>query len=231
MLKGGHLQVDDNTKADGYFTARCLKNTSKKLKLIVTCGEHSASYTINSSAVIPLQFGDGLYTVWLYENIKGTRYAFIGSTKMHVVLKDDLVPYTHPNIYVDYDENSPCVLFANEMCKDLATDADKYDEIRAYIKEAFIFNFIKAITVKKDTLPDIDGCFEKKSGICQDLAAMAAAMLRSQGVPASLVIGHADKTYHAWVRVYLKSGSIVYDPTADVMHTRRKKTHTEERWY
>ena len=61
-------------------------------------------------------------------------------------------------------------------------------------------------------------------------SAMAAAMLRSQGVPTKLVIGYADQTYHAWNEVYLDGGWQRCDPTSEVCAVT-VKTYTTKRIY
>lgn len=80
-------------------------------------------------------------------------------------------------------------------------------------------------------LPDIDTCFNKKLGICQDLAAMTVCMLRVQGVPAKLMIGYADRNYHAWVVAIIDGREVFYDPTAELNAISRVKNYTVERFY
>lgn len=65
----------------------------------------------------------------------------------------------------------------------MTDDREIFETIRGYIKANYMYDYVKAATVAGGTLPDIDGCYEKKMGICQDLAALAACMLRVQGVP------------------------------------------------
>lgn len=56
-----------------------------------------------------------------------------------------------------------------------------------------------AATVKSGYVPDPDSVLAKRSGICYDYASLMAAMVRSQGIPARLVVGYAaDNIYHAW---------------------------------
>ena len=64
-------------------------------------------------------------------------------------------------------------------------------------------------------------------GICQDLAAVTACMLRVQGVPARLVIGYADKYYHAWNTVVVNGEEVFFDPTHAVGAIDAKKYQTE----
>ena len=57
-----------------------------------------------------------------------------------------------------------------------------------------------------------------KKGICFDYASLMTAMLRSQRIPAKLVIGYAGEEYHAWISVYTEetgwvNGIIRFDGT------------------
>lgn len=80
-------------------------------------------------------------------------------------------------------------------------------------------------------LPDIKGLLKKKVGICYDIASLAVAMLRISGIPAKLVIGMADKNYHAWVEIINNGGKILrYDPTFDIYNKKVNK-YIVERYY
>ena len=83
------------------------------------------------------------------------------------------------------------------------------------MKSHFIYDYIKAATVKAGTLPDIDGSFAKKAGICQDLSAIMVCMLRTQGIPSRLIIGYADKQYHAWVTTTVEKKEEFFDELDD----------------
>ena len=52
--------------------------------------------------------------------------------------------------------------------------------------------------------PDPDETMKTGKGICFDYAALAAAMLRSQGIPTKLIFGYVspDDLYHAWNMFY-----------------------------
>lgn len=94
-----------------------------------------------------------------------------------------------------------------------------------------MYDYVKAATVAGGTLPDIDGCYEKKMGICQDLAALAACMLRVQGVPTRLMVGYAGKMYHAWNSVVIDGEEVLYDPTLELSAIESGQTYTTERYY
>lgn len=96
----------------------------------------------------------------------------------------------------------------------------RYQAITGYINRSFAYDYIKALTVRRyGVKPDPDGCWEKRMGICGDLAEMAVEMLRAAGINARYVTGMADGLYHAWVRTVYG----IYDPTAEITGKTPKK--------
>lgn len=229
MLTNKYLQIDNLHLKDGYFTVRCTKKTIKKIKIFVQKSGKILHYSINGTETIPCNMGTGKYTVTLYENTKASRYTAIGQVSFTANF-DDWAPFSHPNQYVNYAKDSPCVRKAAELCKGLKYNLEKYAAISDYIDSHFVYDYIKSATTKGFALPDIDTCFKKKMGICQDLAAMAAAMLRSQGVACAFVIGYANKKYHAWVEPCV-AFVFEYDPTKNIQHNKKKITYVKEREY
>lgn len=232
----GKLYIGADNIANGWFTARNIKPDSHRNKLRVAANGQSVYYDLSLYGVdgeetFPLQFGDGRYTVELYRNTSGSRYAVIGKVNLNVKLSSPTAPYLHPNQYVDYTSESPCTLKAAELCKNCTSSAERVAQIRKWIESTIVYDFVKAATVGKSVLPDIDDCFRRHMGICQDIAALMVAMLRSQGIPASLVIGYADTKYHAWVRVYIDDEVRTYDPSATIIHKKNVKKYTAQRWY
>ena len=227
-----YLQLDINPLQEGHIIASCSKATTKKLKLKVIRGKNSLHYDIKDKECIPLQFGNGRYSFELYENTKGAHYVCIGKRAIDVQMADVFAPFLHSNQYVSYTNESAYVIKAQELCADKETANDKFAAIENFIKKKIAYNYVKALTVKKATLPNIDECYEKSMGICQDIAALMVAMLRSQNIPCSLVIGYADKQYHAWIKVYWNKNKVQsYDPTAWILKRKNAKSYTEERWY
>ena len=182
--------------------------------------------------MFPLQYGNGKYQVSLFENASGKKYSKEGTVKLTVKMKDELSCFLYPNQYVSYDENTACVKYAQNMCKDMTDQADIYKAVCKYVTSNFVYDFIKSVTVKPGQLPQIDECWEKRMGICQDLSAMTCAMLRSQGVPARLMIGTVGaNTYHAWVVAVVNGEEKFFDPTAELNASSKTETYTTERYY
>lgn len=233
VLTSKSLVVDAGNAAQGYILARGKEN-KKRLKLRVTQGQYKLTYDLNTAGeyeVFPLQLGDGSYTVELFENVSGKKYAAEGKVTVRVKLDDPYAPFLGPNQYVHYTQDTEAVKTSYALCEGMTDDREIFETIRAYIKANYMYDYVKAATVAGGTLPDIDGCYEKKMGICQDLAALAACMLRVQGVPTKLMVGYAGKMYHAWNSVVIDGEEVLYDPTLELSAIESGQTYTTERYY
>ena len=225
----GSLVIDASTSGKGYFKAR--SKESGKQKLRVMKDGYTFDYDIGTAYIfVPLQIGNGTYTVVLYKNISGNRYSSIGAVKIPVTLESEFAPYLHGNQYVDYENNEDLAAYALNMCDSLyATEFVK--AMRHDLKSRYTYDYIKGVMTKPGMLPDIDRCFAKKMGICQDLAALAVAMCRIVKIPAKLVIGTFGKTSHAWCEIFYDGKWNLYDPTLEIQNSRKKKEYSKERWY
>lgn len=234
VKKDGKMVVDCSNISAGYIMVKA-KKTSKRLKLQISTADAKLNYDLNSDGeyeVFPLQLGNGKYQVSLFENVTGKKYAKEGSVKLSVKMKDTLSCFTYPNQYVNYDENTACVKQSLAMCKGMKDQAEIYRTVCKYIKDNFVYDFMKSVSVKAGQLPDIDDCWRKKMGICQDLSAMTCAMLRCQGIPARLMIGTVGaNTYHAWVVAVVNGKEQFFDPTAELNASSKASTYTTERYY
>ncbi len=231
----GALTVDSSHSADGYIMVKSEKS-KKRLKVRVTVGNSALNYDLNTDGeyeVFPLQFGRVNYTVALYQNVEGKKYKEKGKVTVSPRdMEDELRCFLYPNQYVNYTEETECVKVACELCKDMTDPEEIYKTICNYVVSNFSYDFIKSVTVQPGKLPDIDECWEKKMGICQDLSAMTCAMLRSQGVPARLMIGTLGSgTAHAWVLAVVNGEDVFFDPTAELNASNKTETYTTERWY
>ena len=101
---------------------------------------------------------------------------------------------------------SACVKEAAELCRGQTTAVGIVSKVYAYIGSSVTYDMKKAQEVRSGYLPDPDQTYVSGKGICFDYAALAAAMLRSQGVPTKIIFGHVapNGTYHAWNMFYTK---------------------------
>lgn len=233
VKKNGKLRVDVATVEDGYVQVSIKSKSSKKMKLRITKGKEALTYDLNNKAeyeIFPLQLGSGKYEISLYENIKGKNYSAAGSITINAKMEDPESCFYYPNQYVNYNQETPAVAEAEKICENL-NRKESYDAICSFMKNNFVYDYIKAINIKSGMLPDIDEAWKKHMGICQDLSAIMCCMLRTQGFPARMMIGMADKTYHAWVEVKFDNEDHFFDPTVAVSGIANVKSYTVERFY
>lgn len=207
--------ADFSNSAEGYIMVKY--GGSSRLKVLVYYNDSSTYYQYSiagddSYVTLPLQSGSGSYRVRFMENIPGSgNYAELCSTVLSASVSG--FGYTlYPNQYVNYTASSSAVAKAKSLCANTGSNAGKADAIYRYITANIKYDTAKAGSVKSGYLPDVDSTLSTRRGICFDYAALMAAMCRSQGVPARLVIGDTTAGYHAWNEIYL-NGWKRYDST------------------
>ena len=246
--KKDKLVVYTSHADEGYVMVQPPK-TKTKMKFTVETGGTKLQYDIDGThqtdkdkdgkevqhyEVIPLQLGRTNYTLTLWKQVEGKKYGKIGSVKVAADMEDELRCFLYPNQYVDYTAESPCVLKAIELCNGMTDQAQIFSTVKSFVLKNFQYDFIKSVTVAGSSgmLPDIEYCWKNKMGICQDLSAMTCAMLRSQGVPARLIIGQLGSgTAHAWVLAVVNGEDVFFDPTAELNASNKSETYTTLRWY
>ena len=230
---GGSLLVDASGAQNGYFFAANSYQTSHRLKLRVIKDGTTFTYDLKTDAsyeLFPLQLGTGYYEIHLYENISGKKYAMAGSVGLYVTMENQEAAFLVPSQYINYTRASEAVAKADELCAGKG-EKDAFDAVCKFMTTSFVYDFIKAITIKPSMLPDIDGSYAKRMGICQDLSAITCAMLRTQGIPARMIIGYADSQYHAWTVSKINGKDIFFDPTAAIAAISSVKEYSMERYY
>ena len=218
---------------EGAFTAHTTTKTPHRMKLRVTKGDSTATYDIDhdgNSETFPLQFGDGRYEISLCENTSGKDYMKCGTVRLDIKMENENAPFLQPNQYVNYSPDSAVVATAEELCEG-QNEETEYKTICDYVESSYLYDFIKAATIGKGILPYINTTAKKHMGICQDLAALTVAMLRSRGIPSKLVIGNADQQYHAWVETLINGTWKRYDPTKEIGAISHVKHYEPERFY
>ena len=232
VLTDGALAVDYGNASDGYIMVRG-GVSDRKLKIRISRGETMFTYDLNTDdqfEVFPLQLGSGSYTCELFENAKGSKFSQAAIVTFSATIENEFAPYLCPNQYVNYSKDAPAVAKAAEICAGLTGAKEKFTAVRNYVARNYTYDFVTAVSVKPGRMPDIELCFGKGKGICQDLSAMAVCMLRSQGVPAQLMIGYAENQFHAWVTAFVDGAEILYDPSAEV-GLGTPKEYAVERFY
>lgn len=236
----GKLKIYRTNSVSGYFEAQVIKPLNKRYKLIVTCGDHEVTYNLNNVGTyetFPFQFGNGEYAIRLYENVRGKKYLRVGRIVIPVKIVDEFQPFLTKNQYVTW-LNYSIDIEAKQITAGLNTNEDIIAAVKSYISHNYVYDAVKAIKIAKKTgiLPDIDGIFMKKKGVCQDIAGLGCTFMRLNSIPCKFVVGKADKTSHAWCEIwnYTDEKWEIWDPMSDILSKngkKRKIKYVVERWY
>lgn len=171
--------------------------------------------TSDSCLFVPMNMEDGTYKFRLMQSIQDNQYTCIAEETSDVTLKDEFQPYLRPNQMVNYNKSSDCIKKVEELAASCTTDADVAAAVYDYMVKNIQYDTEKAATVQNGYLPSPDETLKTGKGICFDYASLAAAMLRSVGIPCKLITGYVgEETYHAWNSLYLKDkGWSLFDTT------------------
>ena len=199
------VRIDLSCALDGIIALSAV--AQNRLKFQAIQGESTYTYDLASDgtpSVLPLQCGSGHYLFRVLENVSGTKYAVLYQTETDITVSDEYVAFLRPSDYVDYSEDSACVKKAEELAAGAEDANEVVSAIYAFICDTVVYDKELAETVQSGYLPDPDRTMETGMGICFDYASLAAAMLRSQGIPTRLIFGYVSPNdlYHAWNMFY-----------------------------
>ena len=207
-----NAMIDLSAVSEGYVAVSAISN--KRLKFQVLKDGSTYNYDISSEgepSIFPLQCGDGAYTFRIMENVSNKKYALRFGTSCEVTLLDEFQPFLRPSDYSDYTEQSECVRKAAELAGECADKLEVVSAVYAYVCKNIRYDSVKAASVRSGYLPDVDETYLTGKGICFDYAALAAAMLRSQGIPTKIIFGYVAPRdlYHAWNMFYTEESGWV----------------------
>jgi len=220
VRSGARSEIDVTYKNDGFIRARSKSETLKKLKLrTIYTKSNSANieytYDLNSTGVwetFSLQSGNGQYSIIIFEIVEGNRGTMIQTTSVDVEYNRKNAPFLVSAQMVSYAAGSNAVKKAEELSKNAGTDLKKVENIYRYIVETIKYDTAKANKIISGEivgyLPEIEGTLKTSKGICFDYSSLLAAMLRSQDIPAKLIMGYVAidpaPSYHAWNEIYIE---------------------------
>lgn len=199
------VQIDLSGAGDGVIALRAY--AQQRLKFQAIQGESTYTYDLASDgtpSVFPLQCGSGHYLFRVMENVSGTKYAMLYQTEADISVSDEFAAFLRPSDYVNYTDDAACVQKAAELAQGAQDANEVVASVYSFICDSVVYDKEKAQSVQSGYLPDPDETLATGKGICFDYAALAAAMLRSQGIPTRLIFGYVspNDVYHAWNMFY-----------------------------
>lgn len=203
-----YTTIDASNINQGYVMVSYQEGETKRIKVQVSCSG-GTTYTYNLDAdgqydVFPLSQGDGTYQINVFRNVSGDQYSQMFGQSISVKLSDQLLPFLYPNQYVDFNENSKVVAYADQLAAQSKDELDIVTNVYNYVVQNIKYDYDLAKTVSSTYLPVVDDVLAKGKGICFDYASVMSAMLRSQDIPTKLVVGYTSRgEYHAWISVHI----------------------------
>ena len=206
------VQLDVSAAAQGYIGV-CAQSESR-LKFQVTFAENKYNYNMQGDGtplLVPLQFGSGTYLLRVMQNVVEDKYVELYAYTLKVQLDDAFLPFLYANTVVPFTADSASTKKAQELCAGAATDTEAVCAIYDYIREDIAYDYALAQSAPKEYYANPDATLAAGKGICIDYATLAAAMLRSQGIPAKLITGYVgeENLYHAWNLFYTEESGWV----------------------
>ncbi len=231
------LMIEVRKAEDGYITVKSDEELEKRIKIRIEKGNDKVTcdlLDVNEEVPYALTFGSGKYTIKIFENIEGNRYKVIKKFDLNVNIKNEKEVFLNSNNEVKWNEKDDAIKIARELTKDLKTEEEKIKAIYEYVILNMEYDFNKAETLNAFYKPDIDEILKDKKGICYDYSVVAAAMLRSVGVPTKLVKGYSEytgDTYHAWNEILIGDKWVVVDVTNDDYLSEKIFEREENKYY
>lgn len=194
-------------------------NNSKVGAVRVSKGGTSYDYILKGNDTIPLQLGNGEYTILVLENVEGKKFKQIAKETVTLKSADSNEIYLQSIQMINWNNEMDAIKKAKEITKKAKNDKEKVEAIYNYIITNISYDYDKASKLSSGYTPKIDDTLKAQKGICYDYASLFAAMLRSVDIPTKLIMGQKNdiKEYHAWNQVYLSDTNewVTIDTTYD----------------
>ncbi len=234
VYEGEGVTIDASHTDQGYVMIKS-ESSAQRLKVSIAADASTYYYDLPDDGAyqtFPLQLGSGAYTVRVMENVEDDLYAVRYGVQLDVQLADENDPFLYPNQYVSFDADSQAVETAHSLAAGLSGEEKIAETFYKFVVRSLAYDGEKAATVQSGYLPDVDETLETGKGICFDYAALLAAMLRAEGIPAKVMIGvvSPEHLYHAWNSVYLNGEWVWMDATLNGTG-HRESDYTAEREY
>lgn len=261
-LAASTIDINTENAEEGYISVKFNTGSDKKIKLLVASGDTKYYYNLTNSDTyvnFPLQFGNGIYTVAIYENTAGTKYRKLVSKRFNVTIPDQKTVYLNSIQEIEFHDKDDAAVLKAEVLKAEGTKAkrartgDEAAELTDkelvelyynFVVETIVYDYEKIENLEYNYLPDNNLTVATESGICYDYSSLLASMLRSQDIPTKMIKGYTSWTdvYHAWNEIYLADEDrwVIVDTTYDAylyirdrsyVFEKSKKVYTTSKFY
>lgn len=187
------------------------------MRIMVEKEDEKYYYSLsNSVEKIPVQLGNGIYTIKILKNLEGNRYKVVKNLDLKIE-DSDLDVYLSSSQPVYWQNQDKLTDLKNNLMEGLITDREKVEAAYNYLVKNVKYDYNKINGLSTDYVPNIGNTITTKKGICYDYAALFAGILRAEGIHTKLVKGYKSdiQAYHAWNEVLIDGTWVVIDTTYD----------------
>lgn len=213
------VEVTTRVSESGILSVSISTENTSRMKVKVTKGNETLYYDVDSDyqVNIPLQMGDGSYTVKVFCHMEGNDYQAVFSEDFAFMAGNPNDVFLASSDIVNFSESKIIFSLTDQVVDGATEEMEIVARITRFVIEEFEYDAQKAAKLTTDYIPNIDSVLNDKSGICYDFAAVTASMLREAGIPAKLVMGYRSDSdlYHAWNEVLVNGEWMVVDTTWD----------------
>lgn len=167
-----------------------------------------------------LRFGPGVYEIIVsvpeIKEKNSSRFRYFGFAKFEVETtaedKRDLLPSR------GVESDDPEIMkLSQEITNGMASQREKTKAIYDYVAENITYDVAKLENESFEWDDSALKTLDKRTGVCQDYAYLAIALLRASDIEARLIEGKAISGFwpssHAWVEAKVDGNWLVMDPT------------------
>ena len=179
----------------------------KKFKVQLTKGDKKQNFSImpvHDMVPIPMVFGSGDYTIVVARHASGAAYTQALAMVKTCTLVDEFTTWLYPTAYCNYFADSKCIALTNDICKAAKSSLENLQIISKAIMDLLEYDDDLAANVDSWWIPVPDDVLQAKKSICWGYSSLAAALLRSQGIPTKIAVGRVDGgIMHSWIEAYI----------------------------
>lgn len=193
-------------------------DTRVRAILMDTAGSQLYTYDIverDRYVGIPLNKGNGTFVLMIASHAPefgANAYMPEMEHQFSVSLSSSLRPYTASSVKVNFSRGSAATRQAAALTQNITTADGKVSAVYEWIVSTISYDRDLAAKVSSGSvtvyIADPDRTLSTRKGICDDYAALMAAMLRSQGIPTRVYYGDValstQTAYHAWNEVFFE---------------------------
>lgn len=200
---------------EGTFKVEYQLNPATVKMVVVQMNDQQAFYSFRNDATYPMVFGNGDYTLSLFEKLEGSQYKALKQTTVTLELNNQESIYLSSNVQLPWTDYKLTSTYAKDLLNDNMTNRQKAETLYDNLVESFSYDYDKATTLDGSYLPNADETLESMNGICIDFATVYAAILREYNIPTKIVKGYKNDidVYHAWNEVFIEGEWITVDLT------------------